>query len=494
MTLLALHEVGFKHHSSALNLFKQLNFNVSAGECHCICGLTGSGKSTLLQLMAMPSEFNYQGQIEHHRDLRLGLVMQDPNLQLIRETIGAEVAFGLENLACPVVNMLPEVVKALTQVGLALPLDTLVTHLSLGQKYRLMMAAQLVLKPNLLLIDEPWAQLDNQGIQELISVLTRLLSQGISVVMTEHNPADFSSTIDCYWQLEGGELNKQELIYLPSCDLNQNRQLLCRNKRNQVVIEPDHDVTRLSANEDQEPLPERDKGENLLTLSPLAIQFNDEDPILFLKQTLHLKAGDIVGLFGDNGCGKTSLLNQIVGIDTHNQAHISLLGKPPKLGLFGAELGFLMQRPSRQLFEVTVRQELEFSLKRFGLPLSRATEMLTQLELTHLSTLSPHKLSYGQQHLIALASVLCVKPKVLLLDDPFAGLDNLFFSRVISCLKQFTQRGGAIIVTSHRPVLLELISKLWRIEGSQLTEHQHGLASLQHLTVETGSETNQVSQ
>jgi len=466
MTLLALHQVELQHQSTSL--FKQLNLQIAAGECHCICGVTGSGKTTLLQLMAMPSQFNYQGQIYHNQELRLGLVMQDPNVQIIRETIGAEIAFGLENLGYPAVNMLNLVEKALAQVGLTLPLDTLISHLSLGQKYRLMVAAQLVFEPNLLFIDEPWAQLDNQGIKELLNVLEYLLSTGVSVVITEHHSAAFSSIINFHWRLDKGAIISSTMPTLDdSCDLS-----IQDISRQAVLTADDRRVY-----DQQKPAAqsvvyqaEIDKSLSLLTLSPLNIQFNDQRPVLQLKETLALMAGDIVGLFGENGCGKTSLFNQIVGVDLANQTRISLLGKAPKLGLYGAEVGFLMQRPSRQLFEMTVRQELEFSLKRFGLPLSNATEVLTQLDLLHLASHSPHKMSYGQQHLIALASVLCIKPKVLLLDDPFAGLDNQYFARVIACLTQFALAGGAVIFSSHRPILLDLVSKSWLIDQQQLTE------------------------
>ncbi|MCC4832026.1 energy-coupling factor ABC transporter ATP-binding protein [Shewanella sp. 10N.7] len=465
MSLLALHGVSYRHHSSSIDLFNQLDLTVAAGECHCILGVTGAGKSTLLQLIAMPNDVDFDGQIIHHPNLRLGLVMQDPNIQLIRESIGAEVAFGLENLAYSVNEMFSLVEHALAIVGLGLPLDTLVSHLSLGQKYRLMLAAQLVLNPNLLLLDEPWAQLDNSGVSELNLVLQRLVDSGVSVIMTEHHADAFAEVIQTYWLLAQGQLTLVEANSINAVSASSILKGQCCESNLDFSV-PN---TNSAANTQSLITDEVCATENRLSIFPLKVQFENQTPVVEIRKTLHLNAGDIVGLFGENGSGKSSLLNQIAGIDDSNQADILLFGKPAKFGRFNKDLGLLMQRPSRQLFEVTVRQELEFSLKRFHLPLSRVNEILEQLEISHLATQSPHKLSYGQQHLVALASVLCVKPKVLLLDDPFAGLDEQYFTNIISMLTAFSRHGGTIIITSHRPILEAQLTQYWQIENGQLT-------------------------
>lgn len=464
MMLLALHQVELQQVNSDY-LYQNLNLQINAGECHCIHGATGCGKTTLLQLMTMPNQFNYQGQITYSDELVIGLIMQDPHVQLIRETVGAEIAFGLENQSIPASSMLPLVEQALAKVGLDLPLNMPVEHLSLGQKYRLMLAAQLVFEPNLILIDEPWAQLDNQGITELCKVLKDLLARGVSVVIVEHNTAPFTQLIDFQWQLVSGTL-----ISTPK-DIFSNDTFIKSISRHSVSLYGSDKIKLTTMQPAKIGVFSEDDSNCLLSMSGLIIQFANQAPILHINNNVTLHSGDIVGLFGENGCGKTSLFNQIVGISNEYKGHISLLGKTPKLGVFGANLGFLMQRPSRQLFEMTVLQELEFSLKRFGLPLSNATEILTLLDLMPLALHSPHKLSYGQQHLVALASVLCINPRVLLLDDPFAGLDDNYFPLVIKAIKRLSENGGAIIFTSHRPILSALITKCWLIQQQQLTEH-----------------------
>jgi energy-coupling factor transport system ATP-binding protein len=201
----------------------------------------------------------------------------------------------------------------------------------------------------------------------------------------------------------------------------------------------------------------------------LVFQFADHDALFRCPERLQLYSGEIVALVGDNGVGKSSLLKSLAGMQANlSVLPIEVLGREPTLGLYGDELGFLFQRPSRQLFEMTVLEELRFSLKRFGLPLEHADEVMLEMGLTHLRDHSPHTLSYGQQHLIALASISAYKPKVLLLDDPFAGLDDRHTCRVWQQLIALSQQGTAILLTSHRKLPHTPVSRYWSIKNGQL--------------------------
>ena len=445
MKLLALEGVSFNYGSQLPTVLQEVNLAIGTGQCHCVSGPTGSGKSSLLNLLAGVLNRPHEGHIWRYPQLVTGLVMQDPQTQLLRQTVGAEVAFALENLGIPAEQMLPKVQLALRRVGLYLRLDTQVSTLSLGQKYRLMIAAQLVCEPHLLLLDEPWAQLDDHGVSELLVVLRNLIQDGMALVLVEHNAAAFAEIIQHYWQLEAGKLS--EGVYTVT-DAPQTEAPAWRNQP---------------------------KFEHLgkVLVSAEAFDFGfDACPTLFAcPQGFQLQAGEIVTLVGDNGSGKTSLLKTIAGVlSSRQRLPLKVLGRRPKLGIYGAELGLLMQRPSRQLFETSVLAEMQFSLRRFELPKERAAQMLDELDLFSLAQLSPHKLSYGQQHLIALASLACLRPKVLLLDDPLAGMDKHYYGKVWYLLKRLSSQGCAILLSSHRSIEHSAVSRQLSLRNGLLVE------------------------
>ncbi|MGS0681664.1 ATP-binding cassette domain-containing protein [Shewanella sp. 125m-7] len=458
MKLIALEGIHFGYGSNQSEILDDLNLVVNQGECHCINGPTGSGKSSLLHLMAGELSRPYEGDVYRHPSLLVGLVMQDPNVQVLRQSVGAEIAFALENLGVASELMVEKVQQSLRRVGLYISLDTPVDVLSLGQKYRLMMAAQLVFKPSLLLLDEPWAQLDDKGVRELYNVLKILLSDGVAVVMVEHNPEAFSGLVDYLWLLQDGGLEAGPLPVgkaLTTFAIETN-------------IEPAR--TRGAIRRIKPSISNKDC-ECLITIQPHEFRFLDQDSLFHCQQSLSLYRGEVIALVGDNGAGKSSLLKTLAGIQANTPTlPISVLGKRPQLGIYGSQLGLLMQRPNRQLFEQSVLSELQFSLKRFKLPLARAEHILQTLELTHLGERSPHKLSYGQQHIIALASLVCLRPKLLLLDDPFAGLDKQHVEKVVLLLQQLSAQGCGILLTSHRRVPTFEVDNYWLIESGKLVD------------------------
>lgn len=444
MKLLELDGVSFNYGSQLAPVLQELNLSIGAGQCHCVSGPTGSGKSSLLNLLAGVQNRPHEGDIWRHPELVTGLVMQDPQTQLLRQTVGAEVAFALENLGIPAENMLPKVQLALRRVGLFLRLDTPVSTLSLGQKYRLMIAAQLVCEPHLLLLDEPWAQLDDHGVSELLAVLRNLIAEGMALVLVEHNAAAFAEIIQHYWQLEAGRLS--EGIYTVSDATVQEAPVRAWGSTHHL-------------------------GKVQVSAEAFDFCFDGCQPLFSCPQGFELHAGEIVTLVGDNGAGKTSLLKSIAGmLHLKQRLPLKVLGRKPKLGVYGAELGLLLQRPSRQLFETSVLAEMQFSLNRFELPKERAEQMLLDLELSALAEQSPHKLSYGQQHLIALASLACLQPKVLLLDDPLAGMDKEYYRKVWYLLKRLSAQGCAILMSSHRVVVYSAVSRQLSLHNGLLTE------------------------
>ncbi|MBE1426668.1 energy-coupling factor transport system ATP-binding protein [Desulfomicrobium macestii] len=407
-------------------LYSGVDLEVGPGECVCITGPTGCGKSTLLRTMAGlhepgPGRVLLDGQpVSQALPGRIGLILQNPDTQLLCADVGSELAFGLENLRVPPEKITSRMLGAMSRVGLdhdTLPLDRPVGTLSVGQKYKLLLAAMLTMEPHILLLDEPCAQLDQGGIDALNSILENFLAAGGSVVLCEHDPAPLRAI--------GRILGIANRTLRPA------------------VVPPPVDL----------PAPPSVPGKTaVVTMENARLELGDKRIWERLDFTLH--QGEIAIIKGGNGSGKTSLLRCLTGFESLSDGSASVFGLTPTPKGLRGRVGLLIQNPARQLTADTVLDEVSFPLTYRGLPKARCRELamdiLEKLDLVALAERPPFLLSHGEQHLVALASVLAVEPELLLLDDPFVGLDPASTTRVWSILHQACLDGTSVICTLHR--------------------------------------------
>ena len=430
--ILRLKDFTFSYPEAVAPVLNRLNLEVETGRCYCLTGPTGSGKTTLaLALKGLLSDGSYDGKIDmpgqtDGNSMAVGMVLQDPEVQLLTSTVGAEVAFGLENLCVSPAEMPQRVTAALQAVGLHKPLDYPVDKLSMGQKYRLLIAALLVMEPQLLILDEPGAQLDPDGLELLRNSLRHLKDSGVAILLCEHRPDELLAEIDIFWQLD-----------------------------NVGSLQQGRYQKDTAASTIQPPEPVCEAGEVLLQVENLAFLGVDDQPV-WTDVSFSVGRGSRYALTGLNGTGKTTLLRCVAGFLSPQQGQVRILGDAPDASRLRGRLGCLFQNPQKQIFETTVRAEIAFPLKRFGLKTpeieSRVAEALAACAIGHLADQSPHKLSYGQKHLVALASVLAPRPELLLLDDPLAGLDDFHSLAVMELLIHYNrQHGTTLLWTSHDP-------------------------------------------
>ena len=430
---------------------RELSFDLPQGECHWLSGVSGSGKTTLaLALKDLLPPGRQQGHFNlpsppEEKSSAVGLVLQNPETQLLTETIGSEVAFGLENLCVPTTEMPARVRAALDAVGLDLPFGHLTSRLSMGQKYRLLIACQLVLRPSLLILDEPAGQLDEPGLESLARIIASLKSQGLSVLLCEHRPGPLKKVIDRCWQLAAAG-----------------------------HLLPGENDPALPADSTDSKTPELNAAP-LVEVRGLQVSEDDATPA-WRELDLQLAAGQRALLCAPNGAGKTTLLRCLAGLLRPSHGRIRIGGKPPHQDRCG-RIGYLFQNPRRQLFETTVFNEVAFGLCRQGIKGVLLTERvhlaLQRCGIGQLAERSPHQLSYGQQHLVALASVLAREPELLLLDDPLAGLDPKAAAQVLETIRDFNEeRGATVLWTSHhQPERGNWNHVRFGIEGGRLVQH-----------------------
>ncbi len=320
--------------------------------------------------------------------------------------------------------------NALRAVGLDGCETRHVERFSAGQKQRLTIASVLSMNPSLLLLDEPTSQLDSQGKQDLCELLTGFKRQGLY-----HNHGRARSA--------------------PLC--NASSTAICPMAEGRIdaaattVPEPD----RYAAKAAVIPQPAvADEAPVVIAVQGLCLSYPETGAAL-TEVNLKVRRGERVHLFGSNGAGKSSLLRCLAGLERPDSGTVELAGiTNPRPEHLPGKVGVLFQNPSRQLFAESVHEEVAFSLRRLGYSRHETervvAEALGLCGIGHLAERAPLTLSFGEQHRVALAAVVAPKPVVLLLDEPFAGLDFPQRLALLDILAEMPARyGTTVLIASH---------------------------------------------
>jgi energy-coupling factor transport system ATP-binding protein len=401
-----------------------VDLELRAGECAVLTGPTGCGKSTLLRAIAgvLPSGGRLAGRCAVAG--RCVLLFQNVETQLLFTTVDEEVASGPLHAGVAPQEVRRRVAEALAQVGLGGFERRAVDTLSAGEKQRVVLAALLALDPAVLLLDEPTSALDEPARERLAFVLAKLRQRGHSIVVADHLLEPFRELADRCWLLK-----ESSLTQAPACPP-------------EAPAPPGP------------PPPLERAALDAVLCEGLGVQDAIGRPLLEAA-SLRVRRGERVLLAGPNGSGKTTLLRAIAGLLPPSTGRIS---RAPAAragdGAAPGGIGFLFQSPQRNLFERTARDEVAFTLRRMGRPQQevrrRVEEVLDLCGLAAQCDRSPLRLSFGEQHRVALASVLAPEPALLLLDEPFSGLDPEARLRLLDVLACEQERcGSALLIAVH---------------------------------------------
>lgn len=413
-------------------VLQALDFYLDYGQLTLLSGLSGSGKSTLLSLIngviprmssgVLDGRVLVDGEDLAGRTLsqisgKVGCVLQNPEAQIIHQEVEDEIAFGCENLGVEP-GEIGQRIQALC-CRLELEPGWATRALSGGQKQRLVAAATLAMDRDILIFDEPLANLDRQGAQDLLALLRALADQGKAVLLVEHRLDVALPYADVVWELRDGQthLVPDKANYLAS----------------QVSLIRDRP-------EDQLP-----PGPPLLRADGLVKQFGGRPVLDGLH--LELRAGERVLLLGENGCGKSTLLAILARLLRADGGRVEqFLG--PALGRRAGRrwfrcVGMVYQNPNYQLFMPTVEQELTFA----AADRDYALELARRFGLTPLLSRHPHSLSEGQKRRVTIAAILAQKPRLLLLDEPTVGQDYPGLQTLVDALNQVHRDQGSTMLT-----------------------------------------------
>jgi energy-coupling factor transport system ATP-binding protein len=438
----------------------------------------------------------------------VGMVFQDFEAQLFSTNVALEIAFTMQQIGMPREEIAARIEPALAAVGLSGFAHRDPTSLSGGEKQRLAIAAVLALRPGIIVLDEPTTDLDPEGKAEVFALIRKLREQGLSLIVIEHE-ADELRGCDRLLVLRDGQVVAQgppasvmtQLELLETCgvhppDLNRALAILGIHAHAATIDEAEALIRRtfsissdstaqarmmtavsqggvadesvIPPNPAKNPILPPDHEESAWGLpdSPLAeaerLYFSYPlGPRVLDAINFRICPGEFVAIVGQNGSGKTTLAKHLVGLLTPTDGRVMLEGRD-HITLRPAETahkaGYVFQNPDHQIFASTVEAEIAFGPRNFGLSNDeveqRVAEVLHAVNLEDARERDPFLLSKGERQRLAVASVLALRPRLLILDEPTTGLDYREQRRMMGLVRDLNRAGIAIIIITHAPWLV----------------------------------------
>lgn len=426
-------------------VLRGIDLSVDEGEYVFICGASGSGKSTLGYLFngLIPHFFGgtlqgtalVDGTDTSRRrvsDLlsHVGLVLQNADAQLFNSTVENEIAYGLESLGLAsgeIDRRIGEISETLRIVGL---LDRSPTTLSGGEKRLVAIASVLCLSPSLLLLDEPYAHLDWEGVKRVREALLEINRSGTSIVVIEQRICGFLDDATRCLILDQGKL----MFDGPP-------------KEAQGALLSEHLIPQYP----KRPQRTASGRDPLLVVEDLYCRREDED--ILNGVSFELRNGDTVALVGRNGSGKTTLIKHFNGLLRSKRGKVLFMGervhgKPPLE--MAASVGLSLQNPNDQFFKYRVRDELLVGPKLLGKRRDAwFNEICDLFDLHYLMDRPPYRLSEGQKKRVSFASILAMHPQFLVFDEPSVGQDGRFKEALAHVLTELETRGITTLIVTH---------------------------------------------
>ena len=459
---------GWRHAGRKNAALSGVDLDIAPGERVLVLGPSGSGKSTLMGGLAgllggaeegeATGTLTVDGVAPAEARGRVGLLMQDPEAQVVLARVGDDVAFGMENLGVAREEIWPRVENSLEAVGLSVPLDHSTTELSGGQKQRLALASILAMGPGLLLLDEPTANLDPSGVAEVRAAVEKVVERtGATVVVVEHRVDVWASLVDRVIVVadgaiaadgpldevlaQQGEALRERGIWLPGDDVA-------------AEVGPAPEVAPASS--DATPI---------ARVTDLTIGYDASAPVRS-GIDLTIERGVSTCIVGANGAGKSTFALTLAGLlpplegavevetsdgtagDPHEWSSKQLLGR----------MSMVFQEPEYQFLAATVAEELAIGPRAAGMtdeeiaPL--VDEHLEALGLTKLARANPMTLSGGEKRRLSVATALISAPELLILDEPTFGQDRGTWLGLVRLLRAALERGVTLVSITHDPAFV----------------------------------------
>lgn len=502
MSYLEIKDLTYYYPKEQKPVLQNINLQIDKGKILFIVGESGSGKSTLAKCIsgAVPNFYggtiqgsvNIDGQgiieMEHNKRAReVTMVFQDPESQLIMNKVHREIAFGLENVGVENSEIKRRIWEAMEFSNILHIANREINTLSGGQKQRVAITSAMVYLPNCIILDEPTSQLDPASAEDVISLIKKINEElGITIIIIEQRIQKCFDIADEILVLSKGEIaffgNKQELY-------NEKNVALQNFLPNYLKISKALDIVNMpcglreirrsieaSTYEYKTPLLERysPSKEEIIKIENLCCKY--EDTIAIKDLSLSIKQGEFISIVGANGGGKSTFLKALMGLINYS-GNIKVIKnfflyeedskkhfKNPMVDFSGEYketkklkikdiariIGYVSQNPNDYISKETVYQELKFTLDNYNIKDNGVIEeTLRALDIYKLMDVNPRDLSGGEIQRVAIASILVLKPRILLLDEPTRGLDAKVKAMLGEILLELNKKGTTVILVTH---------------------------------------------
>ena len=445
--MIEIQSLDYRYPGANTPALRDISLSIGRGEFVLLAGPSGSGKSTLLRaLNGLVPRFTggrISGQIRvagldpiHEGPARMsrvvGMVFQEPESQFVVDVVEDEIAFAMENAGVPRDEMRRRIDTVLRQLEIEHLRRRTIALLSGGEQQRVAIASALVMQPQVLVLDEPTSQLDDDSAREVLNAVAKLnRERGLTIALSEHRLERVAPFVQRVVMMSDGAIVESEVS-----------SALC-----QPDSAPTHDDSAGS-------------GQVVLRITNLHAGYGD--CMVLRGANMQVRAGEVVALMGRNGAGKSTLLKAIVGLIAVKRGEIevaerSIAGRDT--ADICREVAYLPQNPNALLFADTVADELAITRRNHGLPALAAAEAqatLAALGMAQYAGSYPRDLSVGERQRAALGAVTAAQPKLLLLDEPTRGLDGVSKVKLASVLRGFVARGAGALLVTHDRHLIDL--------------------------------------
>jgi energy-coupling factor transport system ATP-binding protein len=487
---------------------RNIEAQINAGEYVLLCGASGSGKSTLVRALTGLIPHGYDGVIEgsimidgvdtRSRPLAewlmtVGVVFQSPQWQLFNSTVTRELAFGLESLGCQRQVMRQRIDAVAAQLGIEHLLERNPQQLSAGEQLLVALGTVLVVGARIIVLDEPFANLDGMHVAQVQAILRTLHQQGVMIIVAEHRLG-----------LVAADATRMIVLHEGQIVLDGRPADVLAHDIRRFHLEPPL-PTQIGRVLGLDPLPltveallarvDRQQFMEVYQPSVVTLQRGNGSPLLRTHQLtyaigqrqlldsidLQVHAGESVAIVGANGAGKTTLIKHFNGLYRPQHGRVNVLGRDTRttpVSELARSVGMVFQHPDDQLFCASVRDEVAIGARVMGVfDPARLRDVLQALQLEPLADRSPFALSAGEKRRLTLAAAMLIDPPILVLDEPTTGLDWPARQTLATYIREQTAAGRTIVMVTHDLDFADMVSSRWLVmAGGRLIADDSPLA------------------